>query len=414
MKISELWGNRLIFLSAFLFALSLPTSIALDGVAAGVGILGFILLFVSSSLRPFPPLKPLLFFIIPELLRYAVSSPVEIFKRTDINHHLVPYFVSFRVAREREVFKKVATVLIVSTLVLCFSVIFEAFTHQNVKHFDWSSLSFYSEVLRARGLLDHPLTTGGVLYLLSVFFIAVYFYEKNRRFLIPLPFLFLSILFNESRSYWLASLTFLLLFSLMSFRSNKRLILTSAFILLTAGAVISQVPVLKDRFHSITDTKNNGSNITRLMIWKSHIKAFTEDYTLTERIFGAGDNASKLAWHHFGRAFQEVTGKEEIPPPEELKKWFHGGETHNLYLKFLTKYGILGLLGYLFFWIYVIYRNLERRDSLFIKAFVAGYVGFLVASFFENNFTDAEVQFTLFFILGVNFALISETAVRQR
>jgi len=104
---------------------------------------------------------------------------------------------------------------------------------------------------------------------------------------------------------------------------------------------------------------------------------------------------------------------ERAPSPEELRKFFYEGLTHNLYLKFLTKYGIVGLVGYLLFWVYIFTFNIKKlkrtKDSLLVKAFLAGYAGFLVASFFENNFTDAEVQYTLFFILGLNFALLEET-----
>jgi len=235
--------------------------------------------------------------------------------------------------------------------------------------------------------------------------------------LVPIPSLIFSLLLNESRSYWLAFLTFFILLLFLNLRSNKKLAVASIAALLLTGTVISQVPVLKSRFQSIVDTKNNGSNTTRLMIWKSHIKAFVEDYSLLEKTFGAGNKANRLAWNHFGKAYQEISGKP-VPSEEELKKWFHGGETHNIYLKFLTKYGVLGLLGYLSFWGYVFYYNLLQAKRIenpaFIWAFVAGYAGFLVAGLFENNFTDAEVQFALLFNLGINLALLERTGEETR
>jgi len=405
----ELWGNRLIVFSAFLFAVAIPTSMALDNVAAGVGILGALLLLLSSSLRPFPLVKPFLFFLIPEVVRYLLFSPSKLFKKTDFNHHLISYFVSFRVAKDRRTFEKVVKLLMISTLALCFSVIFEAFTHQSIKNVDWSSLSFHVEILRAKGFLNHPLTTGGVLYLLVVFFSVLYFYDRKKILLLPLPFLVFSLLLNESRSYWLAFVTFVVLVSLLSFRENRRLAFISLGGLLLAGVLIFQFPILKERFYSIPNTKNYGSNIVRLMIWKSHVKAFSEDYTFLEKLFGTADRAGSLAWKHFGEAYEEVTGKK-VPSPERLRKFFYEGLTHNLYLKFLTKYGIVGLIGYLLFWGYIFAFNVAKlksiKEPLLIKAFLAGYAGFLVASFFENNFTDAEVQFALFFIIGTNLALV--------
>ena len=412
MKPLEVWGNKLILFSAFLFAAAIPTSIALDNVAAGVGILGALFLFFSSSFRPYPPVKPLLFFLVPEVVRYLFFSPLRIFKKTDFNHHLISYFISFRVAKNKETFNKVITLLMISTFVLCFSIIFEAFTHQNIKHMDWSALSFYSEIVRAKGLLNHPLTTGGVLYLLILLFSVLYFTDRKKIFLLPLPFLLFSLLLTESRSYWLAFVVFVLLLSLLSFKEDRRLTLVSLSGLLLAGVLVFQFSTLKERFYSIPDTKSYGSNIIRLMIWKSHLKAFKNDYTFLEKLFGTADRAGSLAWKHFGEAYEEVTGKR-APSPEELRKFFYEGLTHNLYLKFLTKYGIVGLVGYLLFWVYIFTFNIKKlkrtKDSLLVKAFLAGYAGFLVASFFENNFTDAEVQYTLFFILGLNFALLEET-----
>jgi len=87
----------------------------------------------------------------------------------------------------------------------------------------------------------------------------------------------------------------------------------------------------------------------------------------------------------------------------------HGGETHNIYLKYFSKYGLLGLFAFLLFWFYALYLNfkalLERRELLF-AVFLAGYLGFLTAGLFENNFTDAEVQTAVLFTLGLNFALL--------
>jgi O-antigen ligase len=179
------------------------------------------------------------------------------------------------------------------------------------------------------------------------------------------------------------------------------------FLLAFIGVFALNIPLVKERLKSITDTKTNRSNLARLMIWDSHIQAFIKDYSLTEKIVGAGYNADDYAWKRFHLSFEKVTGR--IPQSEEtLKNYFFGGETHNIYLKFLTKYGIVGLLGYIAFWGIIFYENLrnETKYDALIKTLLAGYVGFLVAGFFENNFTDAEIQFALMFILGLNFALL--------
>jgi len=175
------------------------------------------------------------------------------------------------------------------------------------------------------------------------------------------------------------------------------------------GGVLINIPFLKHRVESITNTKTNWSNLDRLILWNAHLSAFFKDYSFTEKLFGAGYKADDYAWKRFSSSFEKITGKHS-PSEKVLERHFHGGETHNIYLKFLTKYGVVGLLGYIAFWGIIFYENLRNKTKydVLIKTLLAGYVGFLVAGFFENNFTDAEVQFTLMFILGLNFALNSE------
>ena len=410
----EKWGNRLVVISAYLFAIAIPVSIALDNVAAGIGILGFIFLLISKAYKSLPPLKPLLFFLIPELIRYLFAYPLKILKKTDFNHHLISYFVSFKAALNRNVLRKLIIVLLVSTLALCFSVIFEAFTWQNIKHINWNFLSLHTTVIRGKGFFNHPLTTGGVLFLLFMLFFAFYFKERRWYYLFTGIVLIFSILLNESRSYWLSLFFFLIILLILSFRDNKKLVLISLAWLVLIGGTIYRVPVLKERLKSVTNTKTNDSNMDRLALWKSHLKAFREDYSVFEKFFGSGDNASRLAWKHFKESFCQIYKKycKEKVPETILKRHFHGGETHNVYLKFLTKYGIVGLFGYLLFWGYVLYYNFsclkKFENAAYIKTFIAGYLGFLIAGLFENNFTDAEVQFALMFILGLNFALLDQ------
>ena len=185
------------------------------------------------------------------------------------------------------------------------------------------------------------------------------------------------------------------------------------------GVLSVIIPFVKHRFESITNTKDNWSNLERLMIWNSHFNAFIKDYSFTEKLFGAGYKADDYAWKRFSSSFEKITGKHS-PSEKVLRRHFHGGETHNIYLKFLTKYGIVGLLGYIAFWGIIFYENLrnETKYDVLIKTLLAGYVGFLVAGFFENNFTDAEIQFALMFILGLNFALLQrgseKTPLRQK
>ncbi len=403
----EIWGERLVVFSTFLFAISIPTSMALDNIASGMGFLGFLFLLISKKLSPLPSLKPLLFLLTPQLLEALLKFPAKIFK-TDFNLHLIPYFTVCRTLLKKEYLEKLLLLLAISSVVLSLSVIFEAFTWQNIKHIDWNSLSFHPNIVRPHGLFNNALTTAGVLFLLLTLFLGAFFHFRRPFYGTVSGFLFIALILNSSRSYWLGLLVFLILLVILVGREKRR-VWIFVFLLTFVGIFALNIPVVKERLKSITDTKTNRSNLARLMIWDSHIQAFVKDYSLTEKIFGAGYRADDYAWNRFRSSFEKVVGR--IPQSEEtLKSYFFGGETHNIYLKFLTKYGVLGLLGYIAFWGIIFYENLRNKTKydVLIKTFVAGYIGFLIAGFFENNFTDAEVQFTLFFILGLNFALLEE------
>jgi hypothetical protein len=62
-------------------------------------------------------------------------------------------------------------------------------------------------------------------------------------------------------------------------------------------------------------------------------------------------------------------------------------------------------LGYLGFFGYVIAKNL-RIFKPYSLVFASGYLGFLSAGFFENNFTDAEIQYALLFTIAYNLSLL--------
>ena len=176
-------GYKLIVLSTFLFAVSIPISIALDGISAGIGLLGLMIVLLFKDFKNIPSLKPLIFLLVPEILSSLISFPKEILK-TDFNHKLIPYFVVYRTLKEnRGYLRKVFFLLSLSSLILSFSVIFQAFTWQNVKHLNIHSLSFHLIPMRANGLLDNPLTTAGVIFLLFFLFLGYFLQNKNYYYL---------------------------------------------------------------------------------------------------------------------------------------------------------------------------------------------------------------------------------------
>ena len=397
-------GEFLTFLSTLIFTISIPTSMALDNVGAAVGILGFLILAVAK-IDLEVPVKPLLLFAVPELISSAFNPELlkNPFKYTDINHHLISYFSSFKTFLKRENYK-LFIILSASTIVSSLAVIVEAFTHQRIKHFNFSNFHIFTEPIRAEGLLNHPLTTAGVLYLLFILFTFLTFHERKKLYGITAVFTLAALIFTESRSYWLGTALFFLSLIAYGLKVYKRFAVYGLIVSVLTAIAISTVPPLKHRFESIKNVKTNTSNMDRLTIWNAYFKALKEDYSVKELLFGAGGKREKLAFKHFDESFKEVY--HQNPTPSSITH-FHGGETHNIYLKFLTKYGILGFIGYISFFVYLIYLNFKHHKLLpYLPILSFGYLGFMTAGFFENNFTDAEVQFALFFLLGFDLSLI--------
>jgi len=406
-------GEFLTKLSAVLLAIAIPTSIALDNLAVGIGILGLLLLLISRAF-PLPPFKPILILLLTEIPHYIVK-PSKIFKSTDLKQYLTAYFIGFKTGLSKDFLKKISIILGVFTTLLVLSLIFEALTGQNIKQINLSSiqhLHLVKELYRPKGFLNHPLTTGGVLFSLFFFFFVMYSFFKKRIFLLFSIISLVGIVFNQSRSYWLGITLFIIVVAIGSirFRKHRKIGIVSLLLLTSLATITIIYPPLKNRLISITDVRHNGSNKDRLVIWLSYYYAFKKDYSPLELMFGTGDRATQIAVNHGKEACLKFYSPKLCQNNNFIER-VHRGTTHNIYIKYLSKYGIIGLLAFLLFWGYALWKNLKeftKTQKLYPLIFAAGYIGFMLAGFFENNFTDAEVQTTILFILGINFALLNE------
>ena len=405
-------GEFLLKVSALTFALSIPTSIALDNFAAFTGLIGLILLLISRGAGlELPPVKPLAIFLLPQVIHF-LKNPLKLFKSTCLKQYLVAYFVGYRAALSRSFLKKVAVILSLSAMLLSLSVIFEALTGQNIKHLNLHSLHLLKGIYRAEGLLNNALTTGGVLYVTTPLLLVFYLIFREKKFALAGLTGLAGLIVNMSRSYWLGLIVFALTLTVtgLTVREFRRAAISGLLLLAITGGVVASVPQLRARALSTIDIKHNGSNKDRLTIWTAYIYSFKKDYSPAELLLGTGERATGLAVKHAKEACLKVYGERWCRGKNYLPR-VHGGETHNIYLKFLSKYGIVGLLAYLFFWAYAIWKNLKafiKRKELPFAIFTATYAGFLTAGFFENNFTDAEVMTAILFTLGINFALLSQ------
>ncbi len=399
----------LIVLSSYLFALTIPISIAGDNIAIGIASAGILLFLLNKDFKNYPPVKPLLIFLVPDILTMISQMSLSFLKMSCINHHLIPYFSSYKSFKEKRIFRNVINLLAFSSLILSIVIIFEAFTHQRIKHIDFHNLHFYLHPAEAWGFLNNHLTTAGVLLLLFFLFLGLFLYMRNFFYVVVSALVFIAIILTQTRSAWLGFIFGVAVFSVLFPKdlSKKVAMLVLGFAVFIG--LVFAFPSLKNRFLSSFNPNANYSNKDRVMLWESYLNAF-KHYDLKGKLFGEGKNTRELVHREFLVVFKKHVPERLNMNPEDH---FHGGVSHNIYLRYLGETGIVGLFGYLLFWFYMLFLNFKAasespRMKAIFYSFVGSYVAFLVMGFFENTFVDATIKMALMFIIGVNFYLMDE------
>jgi len=160
-------GEKLITISTLLLCISIPTSIFLDNLAAGIGLLGLLILLISKE-KDWPSIKPFFLLLIPELVSIIINKHLSKF---DIDIKLVPYFSVYKSFKSEKIVKVGIILLSISTTLLCFSILFEAFT--------WINIKKYFSYLFNNQIYLYYLTHHGILGLLGYLLFWCYFIFLN-------------------------------------------------------------------------------------------------------------------------------------------------------------------------------------------------------------------------------------------
>jgi len=402
-------GIFLVVLSTYILALTIPISIAGDSIGVGVGAIGLLLILISKDFKNFPSLKPIILIFTAPILTMLSQFSLSFLSWSCINHHVLPYFTVYKALKERRISNTLIYLLSISSTLMSIVVILEAFTHKSFNNINFLNINFYfSNPMVANGTFSQHLITAAISLILFFAFFGFwqYFSHSINFFIFPLIFLLLSLLFTQSRGAWLGLITGLLLL-LYKLNKNKSIFLLIFLTILIVPFFIYQSPIKKRIFSIITPDYRGWSAKDRIILWNDYLITFKQ-YNLKAKLFGEGKRTRLILEKNFPVAFYKVTGQKK--PFNEIKYHFHGGISHNIYLRYLDETGIVGLLFFLFFWIYILWINIANaknhplRDILL--SFSAGYIAFLVMGFFENNFVDAATNMALMFIIGLNMFLI--------
>ena len=194
---------------------------------------------------------------------------------------------------------------------------------------------------------------------------------------------------NQSRGSWLFNMIMVPIVSLPYVM--KRFIHVVAVLAALGGVIwgFSTQPQYVARFESITNTTTDGSNLGRFEVWTSSINMF-KDYPA----IGVGIGQWRTKY------------EESYRLPSENQHLYHA---HNNFIQLLSEVGILGLLGVLIFYGYMVIDNAKiwyrRRDPYSLCAMIAVFSYVFVFGQIEYTLDNSFGIRLMYFILGTMLQL---------
>lgn len=377
--------DKLIFSFLILYAFSSTLSVA----AASVGLYCALLLGIISYIRkPFKITfdKGMLYAIVIFMFTYSLSL-INSYNTTNtiqtllrLFHLLFPMFIiPFFIKERRQIY----------------TLIFVMF----------ASMGISDLIVIWRGLLGnfratafvHPIHFGGFIIQILPFLLLMGLQDKTltkkvRYGLLFLTFLsMIALLFNGTRGAWLAVPVCLVLYGLIYLRKKPKLVLSLILVFCMLGSMIYFVPAIENRFNSIGDLKANSE---RLLLWQSAIHMFL-DHPLTG--IGAGN-------------FKQVYQKQYISPLAKEPGLMHA---HNDYLHSLAETGIIGFLGFITLFGYLLYfmvKHYKKDSNLWALIGFLVIINFLVQGLTEYNFSAAVLIRLFWFEMGLVMAGLSSSS----
>lgn len=431
----ERWSDKLVprWCTAALYLLFCALAFSIAGMELAIAMLalGFV------AWRPFHPMRSRLpgWVLAPfgAFLAVAVLSAVTLpdplrglaLVSRDYRIFIVPFLVLFALQWADE--PKLLTVLAVVVIAVVGVGLVQYYVGElPLKIGGRNPIDPVGERFRAEGMFNNPLTYSGVLLVLSPLYAALALKEPaDRRWFWAATCLLaaVGVVISITRSSLLAmSVAFLALTLGLNGRLRARIwialaVLGVAAIILLATAeglyrppdtfedsevgvedfLPVDLPPFLQRFTA--EAMRSGAH-ARLYLWESGWLGFWDHPWL-----GVGLN------NHYPAilAYQEQVAAKH--PDFDFGRSL-GASSHNMFITLLFELGALGLASYVWLWIAVMTWTLRAMakaplaaswERKLLLGIAAGFVGTIVASIFEDNFVDAEVQTLLMTLMGLSF-----------
>lgn len=241
---------------------------------------------------------------------------------------------------------------------------------------------------RAAGFFGHPMTFAGWLCMfLPIFFIGYFddFLSKKYKWIsgILLVLGVAALIFNGTRGGWLAvgiTLLCLLLYYVMQNRKN----LVIGVVLLSIGTgILYNNDDFMHRVSTITNNKYQ-SNSERLLMWQSAWHMFKDHPVLGVGLGQYKDNYQQ----------KYISPKAKEP---------YLNHAHNNFMQMLAENGIIGFIGFVSMFSYIIFHNLKnfyRNKNPYALMACAMTICLLLQGLTEYNFGNSAVVKIYWLLLG--------------
>lgn len=211
-------------------------------------------------------------------------------------------------------------------------------------------------------------------------------YLGNRKFFLLVCIISIIALgYNGTRGAWLAVAAAILTYTCLNLARNRRIFIVLLILTLLVGIFAVNIPVIKDKFLSITDL-NNQSNAERLLLWQSALQMFND-----HKLFGIGSGNFKALYN----------SRYILPMAKEPGL----GHAHNNFLHILAEMGIIGFSCFVYLFGYILikaYHGYKKKpNEMHMIALLLITISLLVQGLTEYNFDNSAVIRLYWFITGL-------------
>lgn len=241
---------------------------------------------------------------------------------------------------------------------------------------------------RAAGFFGHPMTFAGYLCMYLPLFLLGYFenlFGVKYKYVSGIMFLagLAALIFNGTRGAWIAvAITSGILLLYYMFKSKRNLIVGIVLMAVCGGFLLNNASFMH-RVSTITNNKYQ-SNSERLLMWNSAWNMFKD-----HPVLGVG----------LGQ-YKDNYQQKYISPKAKEPDLAHA---HNNFMQMLAENGMVGFLGFMAMFTYIIWHNFRKfltSKNIYSIAICAVTITLLLQGFTEFNFGNSAVVKAYWLILG--------------